>query len=90
MLCGSLDGRRVWGGMNTYIYMAESLPSSPEIITMLLIGYTLLENKTFKLKKRKKCSVERKVGVYSQVLTGANSKFFWCLELFQTETQIGA
>ena len=53
MLCGSLDGRRVWGGMNTYIYMAESLPSSPEIITMLLIGYTLLENKTFKLKKKK-------------------------------------
>ena len=30
MLCGSLDGKGVWGGMNTCIYMAESLRRSPE------------------------------------------------------------
>ena len=39
MLYGSLDGRGVWGRMDTYIYMAESHHSSPEIITTLLIGY---------------------------------------------------
>ena len=33
MLCGSLDGRGVWGRMATCIYMAESLPCLPETIT---------------------------------------------------------
>ena len=43
MLCGSLDGGGggwVWGRMDTWICMAESLGSSPERITTLLIGYT--------------------------------------------------
>ena len=44
MLCASLDGREVWGRMDTCIYMAESLHSSPETITTLLIGYTHIEN----------------------------------------------
>ena len=37
MLCGSLDGREVWGRMDTCICicMAESLCSSPETITTL-------------------------------------------------------
>ena len=39
MLYGSLDGRGVWGRMDTCIYKAESHHSSPEIITTLLIGY---------------------------------------------------
>ena len=60
--------------MDICIYMIESLPYSPEVITTLLIGYTPLENNKFKLKK--KYSMEGKVGVYSQVWTGANSKFF--------------
>ena len=34
-LCGSLDGRGVWGRMDTCIYMAESLCYAPETITML-------------------------------------------------------
>ena len=42
-----------WIPIYIYIYMVESLPSSPEIITTLLISYTLLENKNFKLKKKK-------------------------------------
>ena len=45
MLCASLDGTGVWGRMDTCIYMAESLQCSPETITTLLIGYTLIQNK---------------------------------------------
>ena len=41
MLCGSLDEREVWGEMVTYIFKAESLCYTPEIIT-LLIGCTLI------------------------------------------------
>lgn len=37
MLCGSLDGREVWGRMDTSIWMAESLHRSPDTITTLLI-----------------------------------------------------
>ena len=39
MLCGSLDGRGVWGRMDTCVCMAESLHCLPETITTLLIGY---------------------------------------------------
>ena len=34
-LCGSLDGRGLWGRMNTCIRMAESLCCSPKTITTL-------------------------------------------------------
>ena len=50
--CDSLDGRGVWGRMDTYICMAKSLRCLPEIITTLLIGYTSIQNK--KLKKTNK------------------------------------
>ena len=49
VLCGSLDGRGVWGRMDTHVCRAESLRFSLETITVLLIGYTLIQNK--KLKK---------------------------------------
>ena len=52
MLCGSLNGRGVWGRMDTCICMAESLRCSPEI-TALLIGNTQIPNKKFKIKKKK-------------------------------------
>ena len=39
MLCGSLDGRDVWGKMGTCI-MAESPCCLSETITVLLIGST--------------------------------------------------
>ena len=42
MLCGSLDGRGAWGKKDTCVCMAESLRSSPETITALLIGYTAI------------------------------------------------
>ena len=33
---------------NGYMYMAESLHCSPEMITTLLIGYTPIQNKKFR------------------------------------------
>ena len=55
VLCGSLDGKGVWGRMDTCIYiLAESLCSSPETITTLLTGYTSIQNK-----KLKKCKYHR-------------------------------
>ena len=36
---GSLDGRGVWGRMDTCVCMTESLHCPPETITTLLIGY---------------------------------------------------
>ena len=45
MLCGSLDGRVVWGRLDTYICMAESLHCSPKTITTLLVGYTPVQKK---------------------------------------------
>ena len=50
VLCGSLDGRGVWGRMDTCICMAESLCYSPETIMTLLIGYTSTHTHTKKLK----------------------------------------
>ena len=52
VLCGSLDGRGVWGRMDTCVCMAECLRCSPEIITMLLISYIQHKIKGLKLKKR--------------------------------------
>ena len=40
MLRGSLDGKGVWGRLDTCICMAESLHCPPETITTLLICYT--------------------------------------------------
>ena len=53
MLFGSLDGRGVWGRKDTSICVAESLCCSPETITTLLSGYTLRQNKKFKVWKKK-------------------------------------
>ena len=54
MLYGSLDGRGVWGRMDTCVYMAESFCRSPETITSLLIGYTPIQHKKFSFLKRKR------------------------------------
>jgi hypothetical protein len=48
MLGGRLDGRGVWGRMDTCICVAESLCCSPETITTLLIRYTPIQSKKFK------------------------------------------
>ena len=52
ILCGSLDGRGVWGRMDACICMAGSLCCSPKTITTLLIGYNPIQNKKLKKKKR--------------------------------------
>ena len=49
MLCDILDGRRVREKMDTHICMAESLHCSLETTTTQLIGYTPIQNKTFKV-----------------------------------------
>ena len=56
MLRANLDGRRVWGWMDTCMSMAESLCCSPETTRTLLIGYTSLQNKKFKVWEKKICS----------------------------------
>ena len=43
MLCASLDGRGVWGRMDTCICVAESLPCLPGTTTILLIGYFVVQ-----------------------------------------------
>ena len=50
MLCGSLDGRRMWGRMDTCVCTAESLCCSPKTIATLLTGYTPIQNKKLKNK----------------------------------------
>ena len=39
MFRGSLDGRRLWGRMDTCIWIAESLCCLPEVVTTLWISY---------------------------------------------------
>ena len=48
MLCYSLNGRGVWGRMDTCISMTESLLCSPETLTILLTGYSQIQNKKVK------------------------------------------
>ena len=53
MFYASLDGRGVWGRMDTCVWMAESLCCSPETTTTLLTGYTSMQSKVYSLKKKK-------------------------------------
>ena len=54
MLFGSLDGRGVWGKMDTCMWMAESLCCSPETLPASLINYDPTQNKMFFKKEKKK------------------------------------
>ena len=47
MLCGSLDGKGVWGRMDTCKCMAEPFRCSPETIATLLVGCTPIQNINF-------------------------------------------
>jgi len=60
-LCDSLDGRGVWGRMDTCVRMAESLCSPSETTTTLLVNYTPIQNKKLK-KKRKKSTAKETLG----------------------------
>ena len=48
-----LDGKGVWGRMDTCMCMAESFCCVPETITMLLTDYTQIQNKKLEKKERK-------------------------------------
>ena len=48
LLCGGLEGRRVWGRADTCICMAESLRCSPETVPTLSTGYPPVQNEKFK------------------------------------------
>ena len=52
VLCESLDGRGVWGRMDTCMCVAESLHCSHETITILLMSYPLIKIKKFQVKKK--------------------------------------
>ena len=47
MICSSLDGKGVWGRMETGIHIAESSHCLLETITTLLTGYTPIQSKKF-------------------------------------------
>ena len=70
MLCGSLDGRGVWGRMDTHICMAESLRYSPETTT-LLISYTPIQNK--------KCFKKDVVHIYNGILLSHKKEQNWII-----------
>ena len=55
MLCASLDGKEVWGRMDTCICMAESLCCSSETITTLLVS-AIPQNEMKSLNSEKKTS----------------------------------
>jgi len=63
ILCTSLDRRRGWEKMDTCIYMAESLYCPPETTT-LLIGYTPIQNKKFKVLGKKNDKVTNHTETY--------------------------
>lgn len=50
----SLEGKGVWGRMDTHVCRAESLRWSPEAATTLLPGFTPIQNKKLKLGGKKK------------------------------------
>ena len=68
MLRGCLDGRRVWGRIDTCMCMAESLPYSLETITTLLIDYTPVQNKKVKKKKKTSPSNARDAGLILELI----------------------
>ena len=69
MLYGSLDGRGVWGRMDTCICMAKSLCCSSETITTLLIGYTPIQNKRLAQQGGIKITVRMKAANQDRVTT---------------------
>ena len=61
MLCGSSDGRGVWGRKDAYICMAEFLCCSPETTTALLIDSTPIQNNKFNNEKKKRTKRKNKL-----------------------------
>ena len=59
--CGSLDGRGIWGKMDTCTSVAESLHCSPETVTSLLMNDSPMQNKKFKILFKEKKKKKRKI-----------------------------
>ena len=53
-VCAGLEGKGVWGRMDTRVCRAESLRWSPEAAITLLPGFTPIQNKKLKLGEKKK------------------------------------
>ena len=66
-------GGRFWGRMETRICMAESLRWSPETATVLLISYTPIQNKKFKVWKNK----SKKVFSYPLMFCSVETNFIF-------------
>ena len=69
MLCGSQDGRGVWGRRDTYICMAESLPCSHATVTTLLISSTPIQNNMLPKKNKKLVEIRMKMSLDGRNLT---------------------
>ena len=88
MLRGSLNGK----GADACLSKAESLHCSPETITTLLIGYTPMQNKKLKKKKKnwdlKKKSISKippkkeRSTVFPLFFFVATKLFHFCVSLF--------
>ena len=72
MLFGSLDGRGVWGRMDSCTCIPESLHCAPETITTVLIGYTPVQNKV--LKRFLKCLKKKRNDEINQVKSVSKAK----------------
>ena len=67
MLCGSLDGKGVCGRMDTCLCVVESLHCRLETVTTLLISYTLIQNKKFKIIMKKNGSLAMNTRLHMEV-----------------------
>ena len=68
MLCDNLDGRGVWGRMDTCIRMAEFLCYPPETITALLIHYTSIQGLAWWFSGKESACQSRRRGCREQEL----------------------
>ena len=74
MLCGNLDGRGVWGRMDTCVCMAEFLHCSPKAITPLFVNW-LYPNTKFKVFKKKTLWEIKGGRAYSLLMRCTSSDF---------------
>ena len=86
MLCASLDGSGVWGRMGICICMAESLCYSPETTKTLLIGYTPIQNKKFKVWEKIKVVTKKKKKILMTCYNTAVLLLYGLNRLFVTIT----
>ena len=74
MVCGRLDGRGVWGRMDTCMCVAEPLRCSLEAITTLLTGYIPIQKKSLKI-IRKPTPTRKILNSVMKILTPSSIMF---------------